>query len=143
MPNLLISGPAGAGKSAVARLRRREMAQPAVLADFQAIYVALSGDVRDENGNYPERDPDLLPLVERERQRIIRDAVEMEVGVVATNSDGAQARRSYLLGLLGPDALEEIVDPGIDIVTARLSNPTTGSLSDSCGRAISRWYSRV
>ena len=113
------------------------MAQPAVIADFQSIYVAVSGDVRDNNGNYPERDPDLLPLVERERQRAIRDAVEMQVGVVATNSDGAQERRDYLLGILGPDALEEIVDPGIDVVTARLSDPTTGSLSDSCSAALS------
>ena len=143
MPNLLVSGPAGAGKSAVARLRRREMAQPAVIADFQAIYVAVSGDVRDDNGNYPERDPDLLPLVERERQRIIRDALEAEIGIVGTNSDGAQARREYLLGLLGPGATEELVDPGIDVVSARLSDPTTGSLSDSCSNAISRWYSRL
>ena len=114
-----------------------------MIADFQSVYVSLSGDVRDGLGNYPERDPDLLPLVERERQRIIRDAVEAEIGIVATNSDGAQARREYLLGILGPDALEEIIDPGIDIVTARLSNPTTGSLSDSCSGAISRWYSRI
>ena len=143
MPNLLVSGPAGADKSAVARLRRREMQQPAVLADFQAIYVALSGDVRDDNGNYPERDPDLLPLVERARQRIIRDALEAEIGVVGTNSDGAQVRREYLLGLLGPGATEVIVDPGLDVVTARLSDPATGSLSDSCASAISRWYSRL
>ena len=143
MPNLLISGPPGAGKSSVARLRRREMFQPAVLADFQSVYVSLSGDVRDDNGDYPERDPNLLPLAERERQRIIRDAVEMEIGVVATSSDGAQARREYLLGILGPGAVEEIVDPGLDIVTARLSNPATGSLSDSCSSAISRWYSRL
>ena len=27
-------------------------------------------------------------------------------------SDGAQERRDYLLAILGPDALEEIVDPG-------------------------------
>ena len=100
MPNLLVSGPAGADKSAVARLRRREMQQPAVLADFQSIYVALSGDVRDDNGNYPERDPDLLPLVERERQRIIRDALEAEIGIVGTNSDGAQFGASTCLGYL-------------------------------------------
>ena len=143
MANLLVSGPAGAGKSAVARLRRREMDQPAVLADFQSVYVSLTGDVRDADGNFPERSANLLPLVERERQRIIRDAVEAEIGIVATNSDGAQARREYLLGILGPDALEEIIDPGIDIVTARLSDPATGSLSDSCGRAISHWYSRL
>ena len=119
------------------------MTQPSVIADFQSIYVAVSGDVRDDNGNYPERDPDLLPLVERERQRAIRDAVEMQVGVVATNSDGAQERRDYLLAILGPDALEEIVNPGVDVATARLSDPETGALSDACGRAISRWYSRI
>ena len=143
MPNLLISGPAGAGKSSVARRRRREMAQPAVIADFQGIYVALSGAVRDDNGNYPERDPDLLPLIERERQRVIRDALEAEIGIVGTNSDGAQVRREYLLALLGPDAFEEIIDPGFDIVAARLSDPATGSLSDACSNAISRWYSRL
>ena len=143
MPNLLVSGPAGAGKSAVARLRRRAMEQPAVLSDFQSVYASLTGDVRDESGNFPVRDEELLPLIERERQRIIRDAVEAEIGVVATNSDGAQSRRTYLLGLLGPGAVEEIVDPGLDVVTARLSDPATGSLSDSCSGAISRWYSRL
>ena len=119
------------------------MLQPAVIADFQSVYVALSGDGRDDNGAYPDRDPDLLPLVERERQRIIRDAVGTEIGVVATNSDGAQVRRDYLLSLLGPDALEEIIDPGLDVVTARLSDPATGQLSPSCLSAVSRWYSRV
>ena len=143
MPNLLISGPAGAGKSAIARLRRREMEQPAVLSDFQSVYASLTGDVRDESGNFPVRDEELLPLIERERQRIIRDAVEAEIGVVATNSDGDQERRSYLLGLLGADALEEVLDPGIDVVTARLSDPATGSLSTSCSSAIARWYSRI
>ena len=143
MPNLLISGPAGAGKSAVARLRRRAMVQPAVIADFQATYASLSGDVRDENGNYPQRDPDLLPLVERERQRIIRDAVEGEYSVVATNSDGSEERREYLLGLLGVDATEEVVDPGREVVEARLIDPETGVLSDQCSSAISRWYGRI
>ena len=41
-----------------------------------------------------------------------RMLLSLQVGVVATNSDGAQARREYLLAILGPDALEEIVDPG-------------------------------
>ena len=143
MPNILVSGPAGAGKSAVARLRRREMQQPAVIADFQSTYVSLSGDVRDESGNYPERDEELLPLIERERQRVIVDAVQAEIGVVATNSDGSQVRREYLLGLLGVGATEEVIDPGRDVVTARLSDPATGSLSDSCDQALQRWYSRT
>ena len=76
-------------------------------------------------------------------QRVIRDAVEMQVGIVATNSDGDQERRSYLLGLLGAGATEEIVDPGLEVVTVRLADPVTGSLSDSCAGAIDRWYSGV
>ena len=52
---------------------------------------------------------------------IIRDAVEGEYSVVATNSDGSEERREYLLGLLGADATEEVVDPGREVVTARLS----------------------
>ena len=143
MANLLISGPAGAGKSAVARRRRDAMEQPAVIADFQSVYVSLSGDVRGDDGKYPERDEVLLPLVERERQRIIRDAVEGEYSVVATNSDGSEERREYLLGLLGADATEEVVDPGREVVTARLSDPETGVLSDQCSGAISRWYERI
>ena len=61
----------------------------------------------------------------------------------ATNSDGDSARRAFLLGELGTGAIERIVDPGRDIVSARLADPETGELSAECGAAIERWYGRL
>ena len=43
------------------------------------------------------------------------------VDAIVTNSDGAPARREFLLALLGPGAEERVLDPGIDVVTERLS----------------------
>ena len=63
--------------------------------------------------------------------------------MIATNSDGDPARRAFLLGQLGTGALERVVDPGRDIVAARLADPSTGELSDECGDAIDRWYGRL
>ena len=62
MPNVLISGPAGGGKSQAARaeLERLRANGPVALADFQAIYVALTGVERDSNGRYPMRDETLF-----------------------------------------------------------------------------------
>ena len=57
------------------------------------------------------------------------------ITVIATNSDGDPARRSFLLGQLGKGATERIVDPGEDIVAARLSDPETGVLSPECKSA--------
>ena len=51
-------------------------------------------------------------------------------------------RRAFLLGQLGAGATERIVDPGRNIVEARLSDPETGVLSSECDSAIGRWYSR-
>ena len=84
--------------------------------------------MRDDNGNYPERDPDLLPLAERERQRVIRDAVEMQVGLCSRYKQRRRTKsgaRTYWACSV-QDALEEIVDPGLDVVTARLSRPYDG-----------------
>ena len=62
------------------------------------------------------------------RQSLVRRAVAAELFVVATNSDGNTARRGELLALLGPDAAEEVLDPGIEIVKRRLS--VNGRLSE-------------
>ena len=144
MPNVLISGPAGGGKSQAARaeLERLRANGPVALADFQAIYVALTGVERDSNGRYPMRDETLLPLVESIRQRIIITARERDIGVVATNSDGTERRRDYLRGLLGVGAIERVIDPGLDVVTARLAD-ASGQLSQGCDAAIARWYGNI
>ena len=74
---------------------------------------------------------------------IISGANTRELNIVATNSDGDPARRSYLLGLLGSGATETIIDPGQAVVVARLADTVSGELSADCGQAIDRWYGRV
>ena len=61
--------------------------------------------------------------------------------VVSTNSDGSPERRALLLSRLGPNSVERIIDPGIDIVTERLS--VNGTISDQCRDAIQRWHGRL
>ena len=143
MASILISGPAGAAKSAMARRLFVEHGGLVVIADFQALYAALTGDVRGPDGRYPLRDDRLLPLVEYTRRAVVTGAVNREVEVLATNSDGNPARRAFLLEQLGAGATERIVDPGRDVVTARLADAATGELSSECEGAINRWYSRA
>ena len=77
-------------------------------------------------------------MAEAIRQTIITIAVDRDIDVVATNSDGSPERRGFLLSRLGPGATETVLDPGINVVTDRLS--VDGVLSDDCGNAINRWY---
>ena len=142
MASILISGPAGAAKSAMARRLLVEHGGLVVIADFQALYAALTGDVRGPDGRYPLRDDRLLPLVEYTRRAAVTGAVNREVDVIATNSDGSDARRAFLLEQLGAGATERIVDPGRAVVAARLADASTGELSSECEGAISRWYGR-
>ena len=142
----LISGPAGAGKSAVARQLREdwlaEGGEPVAVADFQSLYAAVSGDVRGPDGLFPLRDERLLPVVEYLRRALLTAARERGLRLIATNSDGDPARRAFLLKELGEGASERVVDPGEEIVRARLADPTTGTLSEECNAAVNRWYRR-
>ena len=143
MANILLSGPAGAGKSQAARRLLDAAAGPMVAADFQSLLAALTLLERLPNGRYPERNPRdaawLLPLTEAMRQTVITIATDREIDVVATNSDGSPERRGFLLSRLGPGATERVIDPGINVVTDRLAGPD-GVLSEDCGKAIIRWY---
>ena len=143
MAGILLSGPAGANKSALARRLLAENPGLAAVADFQSVYVALTQAVRDANGRYPLREDRLLPLVEYVRRAIITGAVARDIDVIATNSDGDPVRRKFLLDQLGPGATERVIDPGEDIVKARLSDPETGLLEPECQGAITRWYGRI
>ena len=53
MANILISGPAGAGKSAEALTVRAEMPGPAIVLHFQELYASLLGLLRQSDGRYP------------------------------------------------------------------------------------------
>ena len=141
MASILISGPAGASKSAVARQLLAELPL-AIAADFQSIYAALALVERDPDGRYPLRDARLLPIVEYVRRAIITSALSRGIDTIATNSDGDPKRRAFLVSQLGAGATERIVDPGIEVVTARLADPVSGDLAEECAGAIARWYGR-
>ena len=145
MAGLLISGPAGAGKTALAREALQGSGIPAVLLDLQSLYATILGIERLTNGRYPERlesDAHGLRLAEFIRRAALDAAQRSELFVIFTNSDGDAARRAELLEALGDGAMEQIVDPGREVVEARLSRPD-GTLSSQCADAISRWYDRA
>ena len=83
-----------------------------------------------------------MPLTEYVRRAIVTGAVNREIDVIATNSDGDPDRRAFLLSQLGEGTTERIVDPGRDVVAARLADPATGELSGECDAALNRWYGR-
>ena len=144
MAGLLLSGPAGDGKSQAAREEMGLSIIPAVVIDFQAIYAALLLQERNEDGRYPERqarDSYLLPMAEYIRRSLITGAANRELFPIVTNSDGDRERRGFLLGLLGSGATEQVIDPGLEVVTQRLS--VDGQLSKQCAGAIDRWYGRL
>ena len=141
MASTLISGPAGAGKNRLAVDLLGQVQGQAVIVDFQAIYSAMLLLRRREDGRYPERNPvdaHLLALAEYTRRAMITGAREMDIEIIATNSDGSPSRREHLRGLLGPGAVETVLDPGRQVVVDRLS--INGVLSQQCGQAIDRWY---
>ena len=144
MPGILISGPAGAGKSKRARLLRRQQRGRAVLIDYQTIYAALAGIDREDDGRFPERESEdayLLPTAEFTRRSLITAVIARELLPIVTNSDGNPERRRELLGFMG-GGTEEVVDPGIDVVRRRLAGPD-GQVSAQCEEAIGRWYTRI
>ena len=146
MAGILLSGPAGAGKSQLARAILRAWAREgrlAVAADFQSIVAALTLAVRGEDGKFPERDDRLLPMAEHIRREVIDAARARGISVVATNSDGAPQRRQALLERIGDGATERVVDPGRSVVEGRLADPLTGDVSPACQRAVGRWYDRL
>ena len=118
--------------------------EPMVAADFQSLYAALTLLERQADGRYLHRRESqaswLLPLTEYVRMAIIGAAQNRGVGVASTNSDGSPERRALLLSRLGPGAAETIIDPGIEVVTDRLS--VDGVLDPDCRQAIDRWYGR-
>ena len=145
MASVLYSGPAAGGKTQAARRLLAAATVPTVMIDFQSLYASVLGIERDpETGRFPPRRPQdayALPLAEYLRQSAISGAISQELDIVLTNSDGDLARRQFLLGRLGPTASERIIDPGVEIVTQRLT--VDGTLDPDCARAIQRWYGRL
>ena len=144
MVDKLISGPAGAGKTQLARTLLDDAATPTVAADFQSLYASLLLIERQADGRYPERlesQAYALAMAEYLRRVIMSVAAERDIAVITTNSDGSPVRRKTLLDALGTGAVETVVDPGVAVVRSRLA--VGGVVSPQCEDAISRWFGRA
>ena len=145
MPNLLISGSAGSGKSEAARAELAASAEPGVILEIQELYAALLGLRRDPaTGRYPERlerDAHALRLAEYLRRVAITASVARGLRVITSNSDSDPERRALLLRELGPGATERIVNVSYDVAVSNLQGPN-GATSEQCRQAVERWYKR-
>ena len=141
----LLQGPAGSGKSQAARdlLANGEVT---LVADITALWAAISGAQRDpETGRYPVRedsDP-ALPVARYVQETVVRRGLEAgEEVAVTTSRRGQEARWNEIAADSGRLFSVRTIDPGFDVVSARLADPVTGTLSGACSRALSRWYVR-
>ena len=138
----LIQGPAGSGKSAVAA-DMLEAGEVEVLLDVTAIWATLSGAVRGQDGKYPVRSEDDPALGAALYLQTVGARFALENGArvaVTTSRRGTEARWSEIARAAGVEINVRTVDPGRDVVAARLSDPETGVLSEPCSRALGRWY---
>ena len=139
----LIQGPAGGGKSAVSRdlLAAGEVE---AVADVTALWAALSGAQRDpETGRYSVRDDEdpALGLARYVQAAAVREGLRQGLDVAVTTSRRDQVERwQSVADAEGAGLAVRTVDPGIEVVTARLADPATGVLSDACSAALDRWY---
>ncbi len=141
---LLLRGPAGAGKSQVAA-GLLDHGKADVWADFTRLHVALSGVECGPDGRYPVRadDDPLVPLAAYVKAVAVRTALARGFRVVTTTSsaDEGEVERAREMATEAGAALDvRTVDPGEEVVRARLSDPATGELSPQCERAMGRWY---
>ena len=138
--SVLVSGPAGAGKTQRARFLQQE--HGGMVSDFQETYADLLGIERDPaTGRYPPRRPEdryIMSIVQEQRRVAVATAQARGMPVYYTNSLGEEGRRRALIQSLGPNAAEETIDPGEPEVVRRLS--VNGRLSGQCREAIDRWY---
>ena len=138
----LLQGPAGSGKSQVAA-DMLEAGEVDILADTTMLWAAFSGARRGADGRYPERaesDPSLAAALYAQTV-VARFGLEQGHRVAVTTSRrGTEARWAEVARAAGVQFNTRTVDPGRDIVVARLSDPETGVLSGPCAQAIDRWY---
>lgn len=144
MSLILLRGPAGAGKSQRAG-EMLDAGEVDVWADFTRLHVAISGAERGPDGRYPVREDDdpLVPLAAYVKAVVARQALLRGFRTVTTTSSSEEAeidKARTLASEAGAELTVQTMDPGEDVVRARLSDPASGELSPQCRRAMGRWY---
>ena len=137
----LVQGPAGSGKSqTVAEMV--EAGEVEVVADTTRLWVALGLYERGPDGRYPVRaddDPVLAVALYAQGVAVRRGLDEGTEVAVTTSRRGQETRWRLVAEAAGTRLKVRTVDPGEDVVRARLAEPD-GTLSAACERAIGRWY---
>ena len=113
------------------------------MVDVTSIWAALSGARRGPDGRYPPRSEDDPALGAALYLQAVAARFALEQGArvgVTTSRRGQVDRWAEVARAAGVDFNVRTVDPGRDVVTARLSDPETGILSGECDQAIGRWY---
>ena len=138
----LIEGPAGSGKSQLAR-DLLDAGQVELLADTTALWAAIGGHERGPDGKYPVRNEDDPALHTARYLQTVAAGFALREGykIAVTTSQRDQVEKWTAVANRYDASLSvQTVDPGRDVVAARLADPVTGELSDECEQAISRWY---
>ena len=93
---------------------------------------------------YPLRDERLLGTTEYMRQALITAAQKPgdRQSLRRTATATRQGGRNYW-NASGREVEKQMIDPGENVVKARLASPATGILSEDCLQAIGRWYLRL
>ena len=101
MANTLISGPSGAGKSKLARELLAQVQGQGAIVDFQLSIVPCSYygvGMMVDTLSVTLLDAHLLALAEYVRRAMITGARDMDIEIIATNSDGSPQRSGVPAG---------------------------------------------
>lgn len=139
----LLQGPGGSGKSQLAR-DLMDAGQSDLLADVTPLWAAIAAVERDPaTGKYPVRDESSPALAAAlyVQATIVHHGLRENLNVVVTTSRPDQvARWQTIADQHGQGFFVQTVDPGREVVQARLADPVTGELSDPCLDVLKRWY---
>ena len=141
MPVQPIVGPVGAGKSQIVAAERRP---GDVVIDYTAIWAALTGAVRGEDGRFPVREDDdpALPLVSAAYWFTLSEAVRRELSGFVTTASRANVER--LERVTGQRARVVDAEPGT--IMARLTEIDEGGepyINRQCVVGARRWWTNA
>lgn len=110
-----------------------------VLIDYTALWVALTGERRDENGRYPIRvsgDQRLAYVAGVWYSAVERAAFSGQRGYVTT----AKRDRVEEIQRLADTNRLQVVDPGEEVARGRLADLYGDAMPEECESALNGWY---